>query len=73
MNRKKILSFFNTMIGCCTGTFIGLSFMDYMQRDLYSLSDTPWNIRVLYRAGWLAVSAAVILVLKFIVKRRMDK
>lgn len=74
---KKLYDFLWIAVCSCVGVFIGSSaytFWDYRAHPgLYAMQSTPWYLSIQTRAVFTAVAVAVLLLLRWLVRQRINK
>lgn len=74
---KKLYDFLWIAVCSCVGVFIGSSaytFWDYRAHpDLYAMQSAPWYLSIQTRAVFTAAAVAVLLLLRWLVRQRINK
>ncbi len=74
---KKLYDFLWIAVCSCVGVFIGSSaytLWDYRTHpDLYAMQSTPWYLSIQTRAVFTAAAVAVLLLLRWLVRQRINK
>ena len=74
---KKLYDFLWISVCSCVGGFIGSSaytFWDYRAHPgLYAMQSAPWYLSIQTRAVFTAAAVAVLLLLRWLVRQRIDK
>lgn len=73
---KKLYSILKTILWCFIGVFIGSSiyqYYDYKDHPgLYEMQSAPWYLPIEIRGIFTAVIVAIILVVMWIIRKRMN-
>lgn len=74
---KKIYDFLGILIGVCVGVFLGrviYTFWEYKTfPGLYAMQSAPWYTSILVYGVFTAVSATVMLLVRWVLRRMMRR
>ena len=73
----KLNTFLNIFIGTLIGGVFGHALFTYRHYlkypGLYEIQSAPWYTSVIVRAGFTLGLIVIILIIKFVIKRRMER